>query len=311
MKGMDFRVTTDAISEQFGKTCFLCGSARVSKTRNRRPVNFHGVRYFYQCEECNGFSLWPILESWEIQSLYSTNYIKDVSPDSPVDPESNMTRFSRLNQFLLDVERRNEKKFLDFGCGASAEVVLLAKGLGFQSFGVEVASETRREANQASQCEIYSPEELATLHQKFDFVFLGDVLEHVSNPISILANVSEILSPKGILIVQGPLEGAPTLVNSLLAMKSKYLTKSPSTFPPYHVSLATQDSIMRMLKSQQLDLVQLEITEPLWPADKLGTKASMASLSRFLLSVAKLVDMTFHKFKNTHGTRFFLIATKF
>lgn len=303
-------MTRGAISVNSEQTCFLCGSARVSKTRDRRPVDFHGVRYFYRCEDCNGFSLWPKLVDWEIQSLYSTNYITEVSSDIPMDPEANMARFERLNDFLLDVKERKDKKFLDFGCGASAEVVLLAKNLGFQSFGVEVASETRREANQVSECEISSPEELSTSRQKFDLVFLGDVLEHVSNPISLLANVSEVLRPGGFLIVQGPLEGASTFANFLLAIKARYLTKGPSTFPPYHVSLATQDSIMKMLQSHRFDLVQFEITEPLWPAARLGTKASMASPSRFLLSLAKLVDMTFHKFKKSHGTRFFLIATK-
>lgn len=303
-------MTKDIFSEKAEESCFLCGSTRVSKTLNRRPVDFFCVRHFYQCEECKGFSLWPKLEDWEIQSLYSTNYIKDVNPESSANPESNLTRFDSLARILPSIENYKDKKFLDYGCGASAEVVLLAKNFGYQSFGVEVASETRSQARQASGCEIYSPEELFSSHQEFDFVFLGDVLEHVCNPIAILAGVFEILGPGGTLVVQGPIEGAPTFANFLLAIKSRYLTKSPATFPPYHVSLATQSSITKMLKSQKINIVEIEISEPLWPAAKLGTKASLESFPQFLFSVAKFIDMTFHKFKKSHGTRFFLVATR-
>ena len=65
--------------------CFLCGSSRVKRTRERRPVDFHINRYFYKCTECKGYSLWPKLEDWEIQKLYSVNYIGDVGPASSVD----------------------------------------------------------------------------------------------------------------------------------------------------------------------------------------------------------------------------------
>ncbi len=288
--------------------CFLCGSTKVKQTRKRRPVDFNVVRYFYECLDCRGYSLWPKLEAWEIQTLYSTNYIGDVGPECSLDYESDTARFLKLQIFLKQISGSGQKRYLDYGCGASADTVTMAKELGFQSFGVEVAEATRIAASQVSGCKIYSPAEMASGQQPFDIVFLGDVLEHVSDPISLLKSVEENLNSNGILIIQGPLEGAPTLTNFLVSIKARILFKCSGSFPPYHVSLATRDSIVKMLHQLSLQTIQLEITEPYWPAPRLGSKDSFISFSKFLLSIVKLIDIGIHKVYKTYGTRFFLVS---
>ena len=179
------------INQTYTASCFLCGSNKVKKTKERRPVDFNIVRFYYKCQICQGYSLWPKLEKWEIERLYSANYIVDVNPDSQPDHESNMARFTYVKNFLASIQNPNDKSFLDYGCGASAEVVILAKNLFFQSFGVEVALETRVLAGKKSGCRIYSPQEIAEGQHQFDVVFLGDLLEHVSNPLEILASTKK------------------------------------------------------------------------------------------------------------------------
>lgn len=288
--------------------CFLCGSNKVNRTNERRPVNFNTVRYFYKCQICQGYSLWPKLEKWEVEELYSANYIGDVNPDSQPDCESNMARFTNVKSFLASAQNPNGKSFLDYGCGASAEVVILAKDLFFQSFGVEVALETRVLAGKKSGCKIYSPQEIAEGQHQFDVVFLGDLLEHVSNPLEILASTKKCLRDGGYLIIQGPLEGSNTLSNFLISIKARLLAGRPSTFPAYHVLLATQDSMLKMLEISNFRITIKQITEPLWPATKLGSKESLTSPSKFLLSLAKSLDMVIHKINKSYGTRIFIVA---
>lgn len=288
--------------------CFLCGSSRVKRTRERRPVDFHINRYFYKCTECKGYSLWPKLEDWEIQKLYSVNYIGDVGPASSVDYESDKARFAKLERYLRGISKPGEKQFLDFGCGASADTVILAKALGFQAFGAEVAEDTREQANLISGCEIFSPDEVNSGLHQFDIVFMGDVLEHVMDPILLLESAQKSLRPGGVLVIQGPLEGALTLSNFFVLLKARILFKHPSTFPPYHVSLARKRSITNMLGVRGLTIVDLQITEPYWPAPRLGSRGSLVSLSKFLLSLTKLIDIGIHKINKSYGTRFFLIA---
>ena len=289
--------------------CFLCGSSRVKRTRERRPVDFHVNRYFYKCTECNGYSLWPKLEDWEIEKLYSTNYIGDVSPTSSLDFESDKARFAKLEFYLNSVSTHDEKRYLDFGCGASADTVILAKALGFTAFGAEVAEDTRKQAALISGCEVYSPEEIATGQHRFDIVFMGDVLEHVMDPILLLQSAQRSLKPGGVLVIQGPLEGAITISNFFVSLKARVFFNRPSTFPPYHVSLARKSSIINMLKVRGLTTVDLQITEPYWPAPRLGSRDSFASPSKFLLSLTKLIDIGIHKMNRSYGTRFFLLAT--
>lgn len=303
-----FKVIGEIFVDITGVNCFLCGSASVKRTRERRPVDFHVNRYFYKCKICKGHSLWPKLENWEIQKLYSVNYIGDVGPSSSVDYESDKARFTKLERYLTSISNPGEKLFLDFGCGATADTVILAKALGFQAFGAEVAEDTRAQANLASGCEIFSPDEINSGQHQFDIIFMGDVLEHVSDPILLLESAQKSLRPGGVLVIQGPLEGAITLSNFFVSLKARILFKRPSTFPPYHVSLARKGSIVNMLRDRGLTTVDLEITEPYWPAPRLGSRDSFVSPSKFLLSLTKLIDIGIHKLNKSYGTRFFLIA---
>lgn len=307
-KGLVLRVMGETLVYSADVNCFLCGSTRVKRTRERRPVDFHVYRYFYKCTECKGYSLWPKLENWEIQKLYSVNYIGDVGPASSVDYESDKARFTKLERYLTSISNPAEKLFLDFGCGASADTVILAKALGFQAFGAEVAEDTREQANLVSGCEIFFPDEINFGQHQFDIVFMGDVLEHVMDPILLLESAQKSLRPGGVLIIQGPLEGAITLSNFFVSLKARILFKCPSTFPPYHVSLARKSSIINMLRVRGLTTVDLQITEPYWPAPRLGSKDSFVSLSKFLLSLTKLIDIAIHQINKSYGTRFFLIA---
>ena len=67
-------------------------------------------------------------------------------------------------------------------------------------------------------------------------------------------------------------------------------------------------SIINMLKVRGLTAVDLEITEPYWPAPKLGSRDSFVSFSKFFLSLTKLIDIGIHQINKSYGTRFFLIA---
>ncbi len=291
-------------------SCFLCGSTRVKRTRERRPVNFHEIRHFYKCKDCKGYSLWPKLEKWEIQKLYSVNYMGDVAPASYLDIESDKARFAKLELFLSDIANPEKKLYLDFGCGAAADTVILAKALGFQAFGAEVAEDTRKQAKLVSGCEIYSPEEIYSRQHEFDIVFMGDVLEHVTDPILLVESAQKSLCPGGVLVIQGPLDAALTFSNFFVSLKARVLFKHPSTFPPYHVSLARKNSIVKMLRAQGLTAFEIEITEPYWPAPRFASRDSFVSPSKFLLSFTKLIDIGIHRINGSYGTRFFLLASK-
>ena len=197
-------------------------------SRNRRAISFHRLHKYYKCSKCKSYSLFPKLENDEIKDLYSIKYIQDVNPEFNMNEQITVSRFLNLQEMLGKVENYKSKRFLDYGCGATAEVIVLASNLGYKAFGVEVEAGTRQEAHLKSNCQIFSPEEALASGAQFDIVFLGDVLEHLSNPLVVLNQTQTLLALNGFLIIQGPLEGAVTISNTLLSVKARLLSKSPS-----------------------------------------------------------------------------------
>ena len=295
-------------SEEF--MCYFCNSRHITKSWKRRKVNFNKIRHYFQCKECKGFSLFPKLAESDIQELYSTSYIENVSQEIEVNKELSQNRFGQLTELLEQLDHRTSKNFLDYGCGAGAEAVIMASRLGYGSFGVEVEAGTRAQAQLKSNCHILSPLEFQTSDKHFDIIFLGDVLEHICNPLEILAQIKEQLAINGILVVQGPLEGSLTISNFLVSLKASFLANTPTDFPPYHVSLANKNSILQAMEINGLGIRSFKVTEPLWPAARMGSREAFLSISTLLLSLTKTLDIVLSKIIPKYGTRFFMTASK-
>ena len=295
-------------SQNSQEACYLCGSLSIARSKNRRAIKFKRIHKYFKCADCNSYSLFPKLKVDELNDLYSIKYIDNVNPKSTNQEQITENRFLKLQEILQQTDHKQTKRFLDYGCGSSAEVVSFASKLEYQSFGVEVEEGTRQEAQVNSGCKIFSPEEVLASGHQFDIIFLGDVLEHLNDPLTTLDQVSSLLASEGLLVIQGPLEGAFTVSNLLLSIKANILSKSPSMFPPYHVTLATKDSIVKALNINEFVVKKMFITEPLWPAPKFGSKASLASPGSLIFSVAKIFDIALSKVSKFYGTRFFLLA---
>ena len=290
------------------EACYLCGSLSIVMSKNRRAIKFKRIHKYFKCADCNGYSMFPKLNVEEINDLYSTKYIENVNPEFNSQEQITENRFLKLLEALEQFDDKEAKRFLDYGCGSSAEVVTLASKLKYQSFGVEVEESTRQKAKMESGCKIYSPEEVLVAGHRYDIIFLGDVLEHLNDPLATLNQLSALLAPEGLLIIQGPLDGALTVSNLLLSVKANALSKSPSMFPPYHVSLATKDSIAKALNINEFVIQKMLITEPIWPAPKFGSKASLASPGSLIFSIVKIFDIAISRASKGYGTRFFLLA---
>ena len=288
-------------------SCFLCSSMNVRISRARRPVQYNLTRFFYRCRSCGSYSLWPKLEEWESKELYSTSYIDDVKSPFHSASDRDKNRFTNLENFLKNFDTPHSVKFLDYGCGAGAENLIFASEIGITSFGVEIAPETRIQASLISGCEVLSPVDLCSMGPEFDVIFLGDVIEHVSDPAEVLNSIRKVLKPNGYLVIQGPLEGVLTLTNVLVLLKGVLLKHRPSLSPPYHVSLATRKSIRKLLANVRCKEIEFEITEPVWPAPELGSKESFETLSKLFLSLSKSIDVFLQKLFPNRGTRFFVI----
>lgn len=261
---------------------------------------------YYHCRNCGTFSLYPKLQDSDFESMYSSAYIENVSSDDQNDEE--IDRFKSFKNFLRSFNDLSGRNFLDYGCGANAGLLIFGTTLGLDSVGVEVEASTRAAARINSKACIIDPEEFAKSDIKFDFIFLGDVLEHVNNPGEILRNIHAHLQSNGFLFIQGPLESAPTLTNKLIELKSILLQGRRVEVPPYHVTLSKLISLKKILSINGFILNTCSVKEVWWPASKSSLLHPGRKPAAWSLAVCKSIDRVISNLLPNYGTRFEIVC---
>ena len=94
---------------------------------------------------------------------------------------------------------------LDIGC-ASGYFLDIAQKNGWQIDGIELSQDLAKQAEALLNIQIYSLtlEEVNFASNYFDVVSMFDVLEHLSDPAKTLEEISRIMKPGGILVVNFP-----------------------------------------------------------------------------------------------------------
>lgn len=192
--------------------CWICGSAnaRPWKARNihRRLVpedlqitdRRYGVTLsLWKCSEC-GFIFANDEELGVLTSLY----------EQLSDPEYEQSQESRALQmrWVLNAAQTVHPKavsLLDIGAGMGL-LVAEAERLGLHAVGVEPSRALVKSARKMNAVELLHGvfPHAALTGQQFDLIFLVDVIEHISNPVTLLRNCAEALSPGGVIVVVTP-----------------------------------------------------------------------------------------------------------
>jgi len=291
--------------------CYLCDSYKLTRSPNQRAINYDGSIYsFFNCNKCGSHSLFPKLNGDSIAKLYSMEY-SEISDELHEDESiSYISKFTELRDYILADAKSGRKSYLDYGCGFNPVTLGIASSMGLDSQGVEFSSDVVAQANLIFPGRVTTLEEFKKASKVFDYIFMGDVIEHLSDPIAVLNEISTRLSSHGVLIAQGPLQGAFTFTQMLVGIKSRLFSSKTSSFPPYHVSLASRKGMQEVLKAGQLELIHFEISEPQWPAPSLSSVLRKPTIRGVGILAPKLIDRAISKFIPKYGTHYFLVAQK-
>lgn len=108
---------------------------------------------------------------------------------------------------LLEIaERRPERgRLLDVGC-SRGYFLALARREGWQPFGVEIDAALAAETAARVECQTWAGrlETAQVPESHFDVVTLWEVLEHVIEPLELLAAIGRVLRPGGLLALSTP-----------------------------------------------------------------------------------------------------------
>ena len=290
-------------------SCTFCGSHRTRISRKQRKVFFDSHVYdFFFCKNCFGYFIYPELTSIQLDQLYSRSYIETHFDENEILDVEQPSRFVSLEKYLKRSVHSPGEFFLDYGCGANPETLAIARSSNLTPIGMEFAPDVRKLASSSSGETVLSREELLNLKVKFSVIFLGDVLEHLVAPQIVLNELAGLLDENGVIISQGPLQGARTLTHMIVGAYSCITPKRFATYPPYHVTLAHSQSMIKLFSIAKLEIEHIAIEEVSWPAPTLNELRRKFNSRNLFLFLVKVPDLLLSKVVPMYGTRYFMVG---
>ncbi len=161
-----------------------------------------------RCSRCRCLFIDPLPEEAEISSFYPPQYWWKSSPGILKSIEGVYRKFALRDHvaFISRAAQGNGSRLLDVGCG-SGTLLGLMKGRGFQVRGFDSSAEAAGIAKSENGVDVVVGSRLQDAgfaDGSFDLVTLFHVMEHVTDPRSVLAEVRRLLRPAGRLVLQVP-----------------------------------------------------------------------------------------------------------
>lgn len=274
---------------------------QFSNLKSAYPYNtiFNGKKFsFLKCSLCKITSIYPNLDSFDIDKLYNTdNYQSKFY--SNLNQLENKNTLNYINKYI-----KKNSSVLDYGCGNGSllnEISKITKNL----FGVDTYVNNKIMTNTNIKYYNYL-NFFRNNNEKFDIIILRDVTEHLNEPNLLLIKLLKNLNKKGIIYIEGPAEKELSLVNIFIHIYAyfKDLKSHKNNFAPYHVnyySLKTKKDYLKRLKN--LKVVYSKTYETGWPYNNAGfIKNIISNISKTIYLIIKL-----NYFKIDYGNRFIII----
>jgi len=181
------------------KTCCpVCSSLSCMETSTRSDLNL------VECLNCSLVFRNPMPSAEQIKEFYQEGYYdywKNAQEFDNIYKIKYLTAQNYLNQIR---EQRPNGKLLDIGC-AYGYMLEAAKDVGFEPFGIELASEAvehlRRQGHNVYDKAL---EELDLQEEQFDVITMIDLIEHIPKPLDFCHLIRRFLKKNGIVFIVTP-----------------------------------------------------------------------------------------------------------
>jgi 2-polyprenyl-3-methyl-5-hydroxy-6-metoxy-1,4-benzoquinol methylase/predicted RNA-binding Zn-ribbon protein involved in translation (DUF1610 family) len=195
------------MSETSAFQCPLCGSKSQKIFQELKSFGLT-VRY-YQCLNCGLVFQNPAESQAGDPKFYAQAYrqvYQHSDQPTPKDLRQQRLRAEHASQFLKENGFRKLGRTLDIGASSGLFLETLRDHFGAQVNGVELGQAYREVAAAKGISMFESLEKLEeSKPEKFEFVSLMHVLEHLNDPIEKLVEIREhLLDPSGFLLVEVP-----------------------------------------------------------------------------------------------------------
>ena len=202
------------------KSNILCPACQDIREKVKIKTKFHYKIFI--CNNCGLEFVYPMPNPEQLGNFYQ-NY-SDFRAAEDVSKLNARKNIERLSKFGLT----SESTLLDFGCGAN---IFVSLGNSKNWFGYDYYKTT--EKNMINNF----------TDQKWDFITMWGVLEHLTDPKSQIAQLAQTLNPGGIM--------ALTTVTTESVIPYQYK-------PPEHVTYWTKKAIKSLFSSVGLTILEYE-----------------------------------------------------
>ena len=242
--------------------------ARLEKSKLEHPGNEVGSSNGFSivdCQICGYKHAIPVPTSDELKEVYSHEYY---TVEKPLyieryleDKEWWESVYTDRYQILEDNLNHNRRKILDIGSGPG---LFLHKGKerGWKVKGIEPSEKAAaysREVLGLDISEEFLDKSSAAKMEKFDAVNLGEVLEHIPDPLDMLVLVNDLLEDEGLVCII-----VPNDFNPFQLLLRDHMNFEPWWIaPPHHINYFDFDSLEALVTKAGFKVIHQESTFPI------------------------------------------------
>jgi len=175
--------------------CYVLFEAVSGEALSGEGADYNPVRLWMHCEACNHM----YAEEFPVQEFKPANDKDKLSGRQP-----NTGFFAIYADILSRIKNHTSgNELLEIGIGGN-ECILTAREMGYNVFGLDIAEGNVEVAKKYGINAEANDFMKFTPNQKWDVVIMGDVIEHISDPVAGLEKVCSMLNPGGCLWVSTP-----------------------------------------------------------------------------------------------------------
>ena len=241
--------------------CPICSSSSI----RQKPFKylFHGSELRgWNCARCGIIFIHPQPSTEELKRLYAAEYFEGgdfrCGHEEAYSDPATLKRIADP-ELLIEIKALTVgRRFLEIGCAGGA-FLDAARKVGFQVQGVELSEDACRFARETFGLQVFAGE-LADAHfpeGSFDVVFMGDVIEHLADPVAVLREINRVLGKQGMLVM-----ALPSQTNSLFSRLGfsvfELVGRSATvSLPPYHLFEYRPRSLQYVLRMCGFEISRL------------------------------------------------------
>lgn len=245
--------------------CPVCTSER---TRPSYTVGDYGLA---NCLTCGHLFVGHGLRAEALAAAYDHDYYEASNPSNPtgyLDYLANAEhRLSDFRARIAAIERHHRdprRQLLDFGCAVGL-FVKAAQDAGWDAVGYERSAWAAQYGRDKLGVRIVVGDggERLPFEEPFDVVTIWDALEHLEQPRTVLAELSRLVRPGGLLCLNTV--DASSLGARLAGRHWRHIA------PPHHLQYFSRQSLRHLVESAGFGIVDLEANGVMLAADRRRT----------------------------------------